>query len=59
MIQLKNLMGHFRPHLGANCKSKAFSRIIKEKLPQEVIRNIYLLRELDHMPKVEKELEED
>lgn len=38
--------------LGANSKSKAFSRIIKEKLPQEVITNIYPLTELDHMAEV-------
>lgn len=42
--------GHFRQHLVADCKSKAFSRIKKEKLPPEIITNIYLLRELDHKP---------
>lgn len=41
---------HFRLHLDANCRSKAFYRMKKEKLPQEARTNIYLLIELDHMP---------
>lgn len=58
----KESVGHFGLHLGAKCKSKAYSFLewkIVGQSPQGARTNIYLFTELDHMPEGWKELEED